>query len=229
MKFIASRLSDNNKLFPSEIHIEESGILVKIPNLFKGKSEYFAFDKISNVSIETPLLGYSTITFHASRSRVSVHGFTKKEVGQIKKAIENGNKPKKIVREKSLPQQKNFITDKGSAPLQTQKLSEIEQIELEKKELELLYLRKEKELEWQTRLNTEKQKERLYEIDFQKRLEIEKEKEKRDIIEKDRVWGHLIVFWKYSLDKIWKKIVFAYFFVYFMWLIISSLSDVLFS
>lgn len=95
MKFTASRLSEGNKIFPAEIHIENTGLTVRIPGLFKGKSEYFDYKNITNVSVETPLIGYSTITFHAAGAKVAAHGFTTSEVKQIKQAIENGksNKP----------------------------------------------------------------------------------------------------------------------------------------
>ncbi len=85
MKFTASRLSEGNK-----IHLENAGLTVRIPGLFKGKSEYFDFKKISNISVDTPMIGYSTITFHASGAKVSAHGFTTSEVKQIKQAIEAG-------------------------------------------------------------------------------------------------------------------------------------------
>lgn len=90
MKFTASRLSDGNKIFPAEIHIEPAGLTVKIPGLFSGKTEYFDFKQISNVSVNTPMIGYSTITFHAASAKVHAHGFKSSEVKQIKKAIEDG-------------------------------------------------------------------------------------------------------------------------------------------
>lgn len=90
MKFTASRLSDGNKIFPAEIHIEPAGLTVKIPGLFSGKTEYFDYLQISNVSVNAPMIGYSTITFHAGSAKVHAHGFKSSEVKQIKKAIEDG-------------------------------------------------------------------------------------------------------------------------------------------
>jgi hypothetical protein len=87
-KFTASRLAEGEHLFPSEIILESKGLTIKISGIFNNKEEYFDYDKISNVSIETPMVGYSTITFHAANSRVSAHGFTKDDVKQIKKAIQ---------------------------------------------------------------------------------------------------------------------------------------------
>lgn len=87
MKFIASRLSDGNKIFPPEIDCEEHGLTVKIPGLFNGKSEFFDYNQISSVGVDTPLIGYSTITFYASSNFIRAHGFTKSEVKQIKSRI----------------------------------------------------------------------------------------------------------------------------------------------
>ena len=94
IRFTASRLSEGYGFFPPEICIESAGLTIKIQNLFSGKSEFFDFNLISNISVNTPLIGFSTITFHAASAKVSVHGFTKSEVRQIKKAIEDGKKTK---------------------------------------------------------------------------------------------------------------------------------------
>ena len=86
----ASRLSEGNKLFPTEIHLESTGITVKIPGLFSGESKHFDFTHIASVDINTPMLGFSTITIFAGGTRMSAHGFTKVEVKQVKEGIEAG-------------------------------------------------------------------------------------------------------------------------------------------
>lgn len=90
MKFTASRLSEGNKVFPAEIGIDDHGVTVRIPGLFRGKTTHLDFQNIGNVSISTPTVGYSTITFHASGSHVTAHGFTTGEAQQIKQAIDAG-------------------------------------------------------------------------------------------------------------------------------------------
>ena len=90
MKFSASRLSEGNKIFPSEIHIEQNGVTVKIPGLFGGDSKFFDFHHIASVDVKAPMIGYATITFYAGGTQISAHGFTSSEVKQIKQAIENG-------------------------------------------------------------------------------------------------------------------------------------------
>jgi hypothetical protein len=77
MKYVASRLSEGNKLFPAEIITEENGITIKIPGLFSGDTT-------------TPLIGYSTIRFYHSGNKVEAHGFSKSDVNEIKTFIEQG-------------------------------------------------------------------------------------------------------------------------------------------
>ncbi|WP_264521878.1 SHOCT domain-containing protein [Flavobacterium sp. N1994] len=90
MKFVASRLSSGNKLFPAEIYLEPSGITIKIPGLFSGETKHFDYDHIASVEIDTPLIGFSSITIFAGGTMMAANGFTKAEVKQIKEGIEKG-------------------------------------------------------------------------------------------------------------------------------------------
>lgn len=93
MKIItASRLSEGNKIFPAEIHIEENGLTVKIPGFLGGKSTFLSYSDISSVSVDAPMIGFSTIRFNAHGEKVTSHGFTKSEVNEIKTAIDNGKR-----------------------------------------------------------------------------------------------------------------------------------------
>lgn len=90
MKYVASRLSEGNKLFPAEIITENTGITIKIPGLFSGDTTTIAYESISAVEIDTPLIGYSTIRFYHSGNKVEAHGFSKSDVKEIKAFIEQG-------------------------------------------------------------------------------------------------------------------------------------------
>ena len=95
MKFIASRLSSGNKIFPSEIYLEPTGITIKIPGLFSGETKQFDFNHIASVEIDTPLIGFSSITIFAGGTMMAANGFTKAEVKQIKEGIEKGKQAAK--------------------------------------------------------------------------------------------------------------------------------------
>ena len=90
MKYTASRLSAGNKIFPTEIHLESTGITIKIPGLFKGETKQFDFNHIASVEIDTPLVGFSSISIFAGGTQMTASGFTKAEVKQIKEGIEKG-------------------------------------------------------------------------------------------------------------------------------------------
>ncbi|AMR30874.1 hypothetical protein A0256_05275 [Mucilaginibacter sp. PAMC 26640] len=90
MKYVASRLSEGNKVFPAEITTEENGITIRLPGLFSSDTTTIAYGSISAVEIDTPLIGYSTIRFYHSGNKVEAHGFSKSDVKEIKDFIENG-------------------------------------------------------------------------------------------------------------------------------------------
>ena len=89
-KYTASRLSGGNHAFPDQITTDPESLTVKIPGLFGGKSQNFPYTQISSVSVNSPVVGYSSITFYAADTKVSANGFTKSETEKIKREIEAG-------------------------------------------------------------------------------------------------------------------------------------------
>jgi len=83
MKYTSSRLSSGNKVFPTEIHIEATGIKIKEPGIYNSKSTYIAFPDIVSISIDNPLIGFSTLTFFTNSTTLIVTGFTKKQSDEI--------------------------------------------------------------------------------------------------------------------------------------------------
>jgi hypothetical protein len=96
MKFIASRLSEGNKIFPAEIYIEENGIKVKIPGFLSGDTKFIDYVNISAVDINTPMIGFSSLTFFYQGNQAYAHGFKKEEAQQIKQAIDRGKAKAKV-------------------------------------------------------------------------------------------------------------------------------------
>lgn len=101
-KFTASRLSEGNNLFPASITIDDDGLEIRIPGFLKNEETFIAYEDISGVSIETPLVGYSSISFRYAGTRMSAHGFSKKEVKAVKEAISAGKKDAKSSRGKEV-------------------------------------------------------------------------------------------------------------------------------
>lgn len=85
--FTASRISEGNVLFPPTIIFDDNGVTVRCPFIYSGKSTYIPYPCISSVHIETPIVGFSTISFYAFGTPVSIHGFLKSEAIQMRQII----------------------------------------------------------------------------------------------------------------------------------------------
>lgn len=204
MKFIASRLSEGNKIFPAEIHIEQTGLTVKIPGLFSGQSKHLDYQQIGEVSVDTPLIGFSTITFFTAGTRVSAHGFLSDEIKQIKNAIDNGRKISTS----------NFR-------------SEHEQIEVKRK-IKENHVEKETEKDIK---NLAIKKELELELKY-KAFELEREERNKQRIETEELLKSKNTFtyyakwvWLVLLNKAWKKILFSIIILLFANWAINTLSD----
>jgi len=86
--FTASRLSEGNKVFPSQIIIDNQSLTFKVPSLFSGSEKTIPFSKIASVDIDCPMIGYSTIIIETTgEGSIRAHGFTKDEVKAMKSQI----------------------------------------------------------------------------------------------------------------------------------------------
>ncbi|MEO7080269.1 MAG: hypothetical protein ABIY71_02040 [Flavobacteriales bacterium] len=86
--FIASRVAEGNRVFPSKIIIDQLGVTLKVPGLLSGNEKTIPFTRISSVDIDSPLVGYSTIIINTTgEGNIRAHGFTKAEVTRMKTMI----------------------------------------------------------------------------------------------------------------------------------------------
>lgn len=88
MKFTASRLSEGNKMFPTEIHLEENTIEIKAPALFSGDSKYLNYEDISSIEVDSPMLGFSTLRIFLNGNMIEVTGFSKSDIKEIRRIID---------------------------------------------------------------------------------------------------------------------------------------------
>ena len=87
-EFTASRLSKGNKMYPVHIIIDDGSVTLKTPGFLKGKETTIPFGSISTVDIETPMVGFSTISIETKgEGKIIAHGFTKSEVKEMKQVI----------------------------------------------------------------------------------------------------------------------------------------------
>ncbi len=90
-EYQANRLSGGNRLFPAEIKIDDFGVTLKIPGVFSGKEKSLAFHQISSIKIDSPLVGFSKITFDTiGWDRVVAEGFEKADAIEIKEVVQRG-------------------------------------------------------------------------------------------------------------------------------------------
>jgi hypothetical protein len=88
MKFKASRLSEGNKVFPAEITLEENSVEVKIPGFFSGDSKYLNYQDITAIEVDKPMIGFCTLRLYLNGNKVEVHGFSKADVNEIRRIID---------------------------------------------------------------------------------------------------------------------------------------------
>ena len=63
--FIASRLSNGNGLFPTEIRIETNVVTIVKPGLISCREKSIKYNKLTSVEIVSPLIGFSKIIISA--------------------------------------------------------------------------------------------------------------------------------------------------------------------
>lgn len=85
----ASKLAAGvSKLFPHKIKITDSSVTIIEPGLFSNKEKTIPFSKIASVNIDSPLIGFSTITIETTgNDSLTINGFTKDEVRELKQTI----------------------------------------------------------------------------------------------------------------------------------------------
>lgn len=90
-EFQASRLSDGNKVMPNTIKIDNFGVSLKIPGVFSGKEKTLTYHQISSVQIDSPMVGFSTITFDTiGWDRIIAKGFSKEDAHEVKELVQLG-------------------------------------------------------------------------------------------------------------------------------------------
>lgn len=88
IKFVASRLTSGNRIFPAEVIINDNSVTLKNPSIFSGKEKTIPFTRISSVDINSPIIGFSKIIIETTgEGKIESNGFTMAEVKEMKKII----------------------------------------------------------------------------------------------------------------------------------------------
>jgi hypothetical protein len=95
MRYTASRLSEGNKTFPLEIHLTENSVEIRKPGIFSGESKYLNYEDITAMEIDSPMIGFSTITLYLNGNKIAVHGFSKSDAQEIRQQIDQARNLRK--------------------------------------------------------------------------------------------------------------------------------------
>jgi hypothetical protein len=85
--FESNRLTEGNKLFPTQIILTNKGVVVKKPGIFRSEEKIIPYSQITFVDINIPLIGFSQIVIGTENQPVTVGGFTKAEVKEIQSLV----------------------------------------------------------------------------------------------------------------------------------------------
>jgi len=86
--FVASRLTAGNRIFPAKLEIDEMGITLLEQGLFSNSEKTIPFNRIASVDIDTPLIGFSSITISTTgEDEFRLNGFTAAEVKEMKEIL----------------------------------------------------------------------------------------------------------------------------------------------
>lgn len=86
-KFESTRLTEGNKLFPTQILLSSKGVVVKKPGMFSSEEKVIPYSQITYVNINTPLVGFSSIEIGTENQPVVIGGLLKREVKEIQSLI----------------------------------------------------------------------------------------------------------------------------------------------
>jgi hypothetical protein len=85
--FEASRLTEGNKVFPTQVIITKNSVTINKPGLFSSDEKTIPMSHITHVDVHCPFMGFSSVTFGTEDTPIKVFGFTKSEVKEMKEVV----------------------------------------------------------------------------------------------------------------------------------------------
>ena len=87
--FIATRFSNGNFFFPTEIRIDDNTITIVKPGLISGMEKTMPLNKISSAKVFSPIFGFSKIEISAyGLDRFIVEGLLRRDAEEIKRLLD---------------------------------------------------------------------------------------------------------------------------------------------
>lgn len=89
-EYITSKLSKGNLLFPRKITLYDNSIMISRDTPISNYEKTIPFNRLATVSINTPVVGFTTITLETNGVGFEViNGFYRSDALEIKKLILN--------------------------------------------------------------------------------------------------------------------------------------------
>lgn len=86
-KFESNRLTEGNKLFPTQVILTEKAVVVRKPAVFSSEETVIPYSQITYININTPLVGFSKIEIGTENQPVTITGLLKREVLEIQSLV----------------------------------------------------------------------------------------------------------------------------------------------
>jgi len=87
--FIATRFSNGNFFFPTEIRIDDNTITIVKPGLISAMEKTMPLNKISSVKVYSPIFGFSKIEVSAyGLDRFILDGFLRRDAEEVKRLLD---------------------------------------------------------------------------------------------------------------------------------------------
>ena len=86
-KFEASRLTQGNKLFPTQVILTNKSLVIKQPGIFKTEETTIPYYKITFIKVNIPLIGFSSVSIGTENQPIQIDGFTKSQVKEIQSFV----------------------------------------------------------------------------------------------------------------------------------------------
>ena len=97
--------------FPQSIIVEDKCIRIKNPKLFAGSEEVMAYEKITSIVVDFPMIGFSTIKFDLGYDQRICTGYYKDEIIEIRDTVHKISEEIKSKSHSTQPQNTVSVAD----------------------------------------------------------------------------------------------------------------------
>jgi hypothetical protein len=83
IKFESNRLTEGNKLFPTQLILTNKAVVIKKPGILSSEEKVIPYSQVTFIDVNTPLIGFSSVVIGTENQPITIGGFTRSEVKKI--------------------------------------------------------------------------------------------------------------------------------------------------